>query len=500
MRESALPMPAPRLRHFDRDTRRVRLLRAVPLLALTAATAAGCATNPVTGETQLALISESQEIQMGAEAAQQVEQSIGLVDDASLQNYVQQIGASLARDSERPNLPWTFRVVDDPTPNAFALPGGYIFITRGILGLMRSEAELAGVIGHEIGHVTARHSVTMISRSQIAQLGLGLGSILVPEIARFGDLASSGLSLLFLKYGRDAERQADELGFRYALDDGYDVRDIPNVFAQLQRAGEAAGHSPLPSWLSSHPYPEERIANIREMLAALPQSLDGTLRGVQTFMSQVDGLVYGENPRAGYFRDGLFLHPDLRFRVQFPQGWATQNLPRSVTAMSPDQDAMMQLSLAQGSETQAANAFFGAQGLAARDVSRTSINGLPAVTGLFQAQTQSGVLTGIAAFITLDNTTYQILAYGPAQAFPRYERLLGSAIGSFARLTDPQALNVQPNRIEVVATPAAMTLAEFNRRYPSVIPIAELALINQLSGGDARIPAGTQLKRIVSRS
>jgi predicted Zn-dependent protease len=149
--------------------------RSTPLLALTLLVA-GCAVNPVTGQRQLALITEAQEIEMGRSAAEQAAQSIGLVDDPALQAYVDRLGQALARDSERPALPWSFRVVDDPTPNAFALPGGYIFVTRGLLGMMRNEAELVSVLGHEIGHVTARHSVTIISRAQLAQIGLGVGS------------------------------------------------------------------------------------------------------------------------------------------------------------------------------------------------------------------------------------------------------------------------------------------------------------------------------------
>lgn len=479
--------------------RRIPSLASIPLVAVLAMNSA-CATNPVTGERQLALISESQEIQMGQEAAAQAEQSIGLVENQALQNYVHRIGTTMAAQSERPALPWTFRVVDDPTPNAFALPGGYIFVTRGILGLMNSEAELAGVLGHEIGHVTARHSVTLLSRAQIAQLGLGLGSIFVPQIAEFGQLAGAGLQLLFLSYGRDAERQADDLGFRYALEQNYDVREMVNMFAQLQRSSEAAGQSPLPTWLASHPYPEERIARIQEALATMSGDLGSTQRNVDAYMNRIEGLVYGDNPRAGFFEGGLFLHPDLRFRLEFPQGWKTQNLAQSVTAVSPQQDAIMQLTLAQGSETQAANQFFGQQGLASSQVGRTTINGFPAVTGYFQAQTQDGTIAGVAAFISYDNRTYQILTYTPARQLQAYDRLFRSAISSFDRLTDARALNVQPNRISIVRPTQAMTLAEFNRRYPSRIDIAELALINQLESANSRIPAGTPVKRIVEGS
>jgi homoserine dehydrogenase len=172
------------------------------VLSMLAAVAmlAACATNPVSGDRELALVSEAQEIQIGKNTAEQAERQFGLVEDAELQAYVHRLGLQLAQASERPELPWTFRVADDPTPNAFAAPGGYIFITRGLLVLLRNEAELVSILGHEIGHVTARHSVAMMSRAQLAQLGLGIGSILSPTVAQFGDLAAGGLQLLFLSY------------------------------------------------------------------------------------------------------------------------------------------------------------------------------------------------------------------------------------------------------------------------------------------------------------
>ena len=233
---------------------------------------AGCATNPVTGERQLALVSEPQELEMGKQAAEETRKGIGVVKDDGLQAYVQRVGTQLAAHSERPQLPWSFQVVDDPTPNAFALPGGYIFVTRGLMGYMNSEAELAAVLGHEIGHVTARHSVQQISRAQIAQLGLGLGMILAPDLQQFGNLLGSGLQLLFLKYGRDAERQADELGFGYALHNKYDVREMDDVFESLQSLAAQQKQSPLPTWAATHPDEGERTVPepVRSRIAKLP--------------------------------------------------------------------------------------------------------------------------------------------------------------------------------------------------------------------------------------
>ena len=231
----------------------------------------GCATNPVTGRKELALMTEQQEIAMGQEADKQVQASIGLYQDPELQAYVSRLGKELAARSERPHLPWTFRVVDDASVNAFALPGGFIYVTRGIMTHLNSEAELISVLGHEIGHVTARHSVSQISKAQLAQIGLVLAMILQPEAAAaYGDLAQTGLSVLFLKYGRDDERQADDLGLRYMVQNGYDPRSMPEVFDVLGRVSEGRGR--LPNWLSSHPDPGARAE--RASTAVAGQALD----------------------------------------------------------------------------------------------------------------------------------------------------------------------------------------------------------------------------------
>ncbi|HLL48728.1 MAG TPA: M48 family metalloprotease [Longimicrobiaceae bacterium] len=473
--------------------------RMLLLAALTTTAAGGCAVNPVTGERQLSLVSESQEVQIGQQAAQEAAQSIGLVEDPALQAYVQRIGAGLAARSERPNLPWSFRVVDDPTPNAFALPGGPIFVTRGLLGIVNSEAELASVLGHEIGHVTARHSVTQISRAQLAQIGLGVGSVLFPGAAQqLGGLASGGLQLLFLSYGRDAERQADDLGFRYARGEGYDVREMADVFRALERVGETEGRSPLPSWLATHPAPAERIRAVEARVdtANLPAGLVGRRA---EYLQRVDGLVYGDDPRKGYFRDGVFLHPELRFRIAFPQGWATQNLPQAVTAVSPRKDAIMQLILAEGagSPEAAAQRFF-SQGVQQGQTGRETVNGLPAVVGYFRAQTQQGVVDGVAAWVSYGGRVYQVIAYTGGGQLGAYDRVFRQTLGSFAQLSDPQALGVQPSRIRVVRVDRRMTLAEFNQRFPSAIPLPELAVVNGVADANSVLPAGSQAKRVVA--
>ena len=181
-------------------------------LMLIAGTLAGCARNPATGQNELMLVSESQEIQMGQQYDQAVIAAIGLYEDPALQTYVQELGSRLAAVSERPRLPWTFRVVDDPAVNAFALPGGFIYVTRGLLAYLDNEAQLVGVLGHEIGHVTARHSAQQYTRSMGASIGVLVGSIFVPEVRPFTDLAQSGLGVLLgATHGAFSDRHADRL-------------------------------------------------------------------------------------------------------------------------------------------------------------------------------------------------------------------------------------------------------------------------------------------------
>ena len=468
----------------------------IPAVLLTLSVA--CATNPVTGDRQLALISEAQELELGRSAAAEVRATIGLVDDAELQAYVQRVGATLAQTSHRPELPWTFGVVDDPTPNAFALPGGYIFLTRGMMNLMNSEAELAAVIGHEIGHVTARHSVSAISRQQLAQLGLGLGGILFPEAQPFGDAIGAGLSLLFLKHGRDAERQADELGFRYALDQDYAVREMTDVFTALQRVGDDQ-RSPLPSWLSTHPNPDERIQLVEQWIAALPAQGRGSRIANAQYLEQLDGLAFGQNPRQGFFRDGVFYHPDLRFRFNMPAEWQSQNLPDAVIGMSPNRDAAVQLTLAGDvNPARAAQAFLSRGPVQVLHSTRQPINGVPAIVTTFDAATQQGVVRGVVSHFGYGGQTYQLLGYTARSRFGTYGRLLEGVIASFGPVTDRAILDVKSPRVDIVRITERMTLSEFSRRYTSTIPLAELAVINQAAHPDTAFEAGTLLKRIVA--
>jgi predicted Zn-dependent protease len=466
--------------------------------ALASAAAVACVRNPATGNLQLNLVSESQEIDMGKQAAQEVDQSLGLYKDAKIEAYVARLGQSLSQQTSRKNLPWQFHVVEDPGVNAFALPGGPVYVTRGILGALTTEAQLAGVMGHECGHIAARHSANQISKAQVAQIGLGLGSVLSPQVASLSQIASAGLQVLFLKFSRDDESQADKLGFAYMANDGYDAREMVAVFKTLERVSKLAGGSKVPEWLETHPDPENREQAAEQRLKEVKVDFSKAKVNRDAYLAVIDGMVYGEDPRQGFFQGNKFLHPELKFQVTFPQGWQTQNTPQAVAAMSPKQDAIEQLAGAgKLSPDEAATKFFSQQGIQRGQAAELSVNGQRAVAAYFTAQTQQGQIAGLVAFVGYNGTTYALLGYTAAQTLQQYDPVFKAFIGSFGPLTDQSAMSVQPAKIQLTRIDSNMTVEQFNQRYPSNLKIEELALINGFDDKNGQMQAGQQYKRVV---
>jgi predicted Zn-dependent protease len=456
-----------------------------------------CSVNPATGKQQLAFYSEAEEIQLGLQADQEIVGSVGLYDDPELQAYVEDLGKKLAARSERPNLPWSFKVVDDPAVNAFALPGGYIYVTRGLLSHMASEAELSGVVGHEIGHVTARHGVNQASKQMLAMIGLGAVALIDEDLSHLAGAAGAGLGLLFLKYGRDDERQADDLGLRYMSRAGYDPREMPAVFNVLAGVQTVEGAGRLPNWLSTHPDPGARRERMQQALAELPGDFSTATVDRDGYLRRLDGLVFGENPREGFFQGNAFLHPEMRFRFEFPAGWNTSNEKVSVSAAAPAEDAFLQVSLAEAATPEAAaEAFFEEEGLSQGDAWDKGIHSLPATWSRFDYEDAESKLSGTVAFVKHNGNVFQLLAISTQGQWDSNRQALEGALASFARLDDPKALNVKPRRLRLVKLPQEMTLEEFDKKYPSVVKMELLALINHAQPGE-RLPAGTLIKRVV---
>ena len=339
-----------------------------------------CARNPVTGKKQVILMSEAQESALGAESNPQILAEYGEYPEPKLQEYLNNIGQRMAKISHRPNLPFQFKVVDSDVVNAFAVPGGYVYFTRGILAHFNNEAQLAGVLGHEIGHVTARHGAQQQSKQMMGQV-LFIGAMIAsPKLAQFGEQLSQGMQLLFLKFGRDHESQSDELGVEYSSKIGFDARNMADFFGTLDRlSGGAEGR--LPTFLSTHPDPGDRNKKVRAMAIDFQQKNPGQYAvNRESYLKLIDGIIYGEDPKQGYVVNNVFYHPELKFQFPIPQGWKYQNTPQQFQMASADGKAMMLMTLSQEKTPEAATQAFATQyKLQVVDSKSTTINGLPAV-------------------------------------------------------------------------------------------------------------------------
>lgn len=468
------------------------------LAAFLAVHTAACSVNPATGKSQLAIMSEAQEIETGRQADQEAVAQLGLYPDENLQRYIDRLGSSLAARSERPNLPWQFRVVDDPAVNAFALPGGFLYVTRGILAHLGSEAEVAAVLGHEIGHVTARHSVEQTSRAQLATFGLGVAMIASEDLRQYGQLAQAGLGLLFLKFSRDDERQADDLGLRYLTRLSYDPTQMPNVFVTLGRVSAASGAGRVPNWLSTHPAPEDRFQRLSQQIAALPpEARRGEVKR-DSYLERLSGLTFGPNPREGFFKDNVFYHPDMAFRITLPAGWKMVNEKQAVGAVSPQQDAVVVVTPAEGrSPEEAAQTFFARQ----RGIERGSkigqgFYGFRTLPQQDAARQQGQPVEGIVGFVERGGRILQLRGMAAAERWKSYQPTVGGSLESFEKLTDPRYLNVQARRLEIVRLPSAMSFEQFLSRYASAADAQAVAILNGAEAG-ASLEAGRLMKRVV---
>ncbi|MER3464472.1 MAG: peptidase M48, partial [Chitinophagaceae bacterium] len=312
-----------------------------------------CARNPVTGKNQVVLMSEKQELAMGQEADPQVIAQYGLYEDSVIQRYMRTKGEQLAALSDRPNITYQFRVLNSNVVNAFAIPG-YVYFTRGIMAYFNNEAQFEGVLGHEIGHIAARHSVAQQRNQLLGQIGLLAGMIVAPNLAQFADIASQGVGLLLLKNSRDDERQADQLGVKYSTKAGYDAHQMAAFFNTLKRQETQGGGSTLPPFLSTHPDPGERNTTVNQLATEWQQKTNLTNPKVMRdeYLRRVEGLIYGEDPREGFLENGVFYHPGLKFQFPIPSDWKYQNTPQQVQAAPQDGKALFMFMLAPGSSLQ----------------------------------------------------------------------------------------------------------------------------------------------------
>lgn len=459
------------------------------IVACFALTLGACAINPATGRKEFSLMSEAQEIELGKQMDGEVRREMGLYENAELQRYVETVGMRLARASERPSLPWHFAVVDEPAINAFALPGGYIYLTRGILPFLDNEAELAGVLGHEIGHVTARHSAQQYTKATTAGIGVTLLSIFVPEARPFQSLTETALGVLFLKYGRDDELQADRLGVKYTSDVGWNPAGVAGMLRTLGRLGEADGTTKgVPNWLSTHPTPADRVARVQSFIEQSPRPVGTSGKVDETgFLARVDGIVYGDSPREGIVRGNTFLHPELRLGVEFPQGWEVRNGKTQVLAKAPERNDYMLLQLvpqASGSIEQIARGTMANAGFRQLNGEPARVNGLNAYVGTYQGQMEGlGNVVTLAAHIVHGRNVYVFAGLAPANEYESTERQFAQSIRSFRELSNQEAASIRPNMVDLYTVRQGDTWESLARRGGAGVKASTLAIMNNSEPG-----------------
>jgi predicted Zn-dependent protease len=460
---------------------------------------AACATNPVTGKKEVSLMSEAQEIAIGQQTDAEVRREMGIYDDPALQRYVADIGDRLARLSHRPNLPWSFTVVDQPAVNAFALPGGFIYITRGILPYLDNEAELAGVLGHEIAHVTARHAAQQMTRASLGGIGLTALGIFVPSTQPFGSLASAGLGVAFTKFSRDDERESDRVGMEYAARGGWDPTGVPEFLATLARV-DAIAERGVPNWLSTHPDPAARVEETRPLTLRLA-SADATTRNRDDYRARIDGIVVGDSVRDGIVRGNVFLHPGLRFGLEFPEGWEVTNTPAQVAAREPGQPYYMLLQPVDQPRgvtlEEIAVRSMSAAGFRRVDGQPANLNGLDSYVGRYQGSISGvGAVIMRAAHIGQGRQVYLLGGFAPRDQFDRVDRQLETAIRSFRPLTAQEADDVEPNRLAFYTVRAGDTWQGIAARHGGLVRATDLAIMNDYAI-EQQPKAGESIKIVV---
>lgn len=470
--------------------------------------------SPVTGQKRAYGYSWEQEKQIGKEADQQIQQQYGVYHDEELQRYVKNIGQEVLAVSHmrREDTPqkyketeFHFRVLDSPVVNAFALPGGYVYVTRGLLSHLDNEAQLAVVLGHEIGHVAARHASQRAFEQQVGQIALIGGAVAGEELLGIPggsilNLGSQAAQFLFLKYSRDDERESDELGVEYAAKQHYEAAEGAKFFVSLERISQQSGQA-IPDWQSTHPDPEERAETIPRMAEQWRQKgYEQTIEDTDQYMRMIDNIIYGNNPREGFTRDGMFYHPEMKFRFPFPENWQVVNQKSLVAVINPDQDAVsvMKLDGKSADPRASVNEFLEQEGITTVERIGASNQGLPAYAAVASGQTEDGTEIKFYVYaVQYNNTIYRFLNYTTADQYATYEPHFMDITGGFSQLTDQSILNIQPVRLQTVRASRSGLFESFVPENLDGLPISvtakDLAILNQVELGET-IEEGSWLK------
>lgn len=460
----------------------------------------GCSTNPATGAQQFdAFMPASSEAAIGAQQHEQiVAQYGGTYNDPQLRAYVERVGQSVARNTERHDVQYHFTLLDSPVVNAFALPGGYVYVTRGILAVANDEAELAGVLGHEIGHITARHQASRYSQGVLTTLGATLIGAAVGD-ANITRALGVGNNLYMSSYSRDQESEADLLGIRYLNRAGYDtmaVSDFLNAMDQYtstENRIEGKNEAEV-SYFSSHPQTGGRVVKAAQEAGRYEPQAN---RGAAPYLAAIKGMTYGDSAEQGFVRGRVFYHPRLGFTFTAPEGYAIANQPDQIAAAGKD-GAVMMLDLASNPSRRAPLEYLVQDWMKGERMNAPesiSINGLPAATDSFP-----GTLNGrpvnirVIAIQWEPDSIFRFQIAIPQGAGAGTIDGLKSASYSFRRMTGAERASIKPQRLTVVTAGPGDTAESLAGRM--AVDKAALERFRVLNG-NRRVVAGGQYKLIV---
>jgi len=459
-----------------------------------------CAVNPVTGKKEFMLLSEADEAGLGQQTDQQIIQTYGIYDDPELTAYINKLGQNMSKITHRPNLNYSFKVLDTPVVNAFAVPGGYVYFTRGILGYLNNEAELAGVLGHELGHVNARHSAIQYSRAQLAQIGLGVGVIFSERFREYAGLAQFGVSMMFLRFSRDNERQADDLGVEYSTKTGYDSHAMATFFETLERMHPSSGASGLPEWFSTHPNPVDRIGAINRKTAEEQKKVTGKnfVLKRDDYLASIDGITFGEDPRQGYVEGNAFYHPEMKFTFPVPSEWQVNNTPAQVQIVAPEQNAAIMFAMDNATTPQQASTNFTTNaGARVSSSDAITVNGMKAQRVYSIVQSEQQRLRVVSYFIEKDGKIFAFHGFADSTGFSNYQQPFVNTMSHFKKLTDPKKINVKPAQLSVKKVTKAGTLRSVLTNYGvQSDKLEDMAVLNGKKLED-NIAVNTRIKVVV---